>query len=247
MFYIESNGFAATTWLAKLLNTFDYLKCAHGSRNFELNTPLGSAADLSEDDFIKQLQGFATHSGQICGAIHGKYSPQFREKIIAQGGHYFLAVRHPITRIFSCHSWMQKQIEQQRLVNFQPAIAGCLAAIPTQQFDFADILFAAAVYHVVDFDYVYISHMIQQQAAFEILQMEHYTANEEYCQEIIRIVSDGRFTGCDHPLTSQQQLNVHNPDKLDIDSLSPNQQAVLESVLSKSEIKTIYNALGYQY
>jgi len=246
LFYIESNGFAATTWLAKTLNATGAIDCSHGSRNFEAREALGSASDLGEDALLAQLQAHERSSGKACGAIHGIFPPTFREKVLAHGGLYFLAVRHPVTRIFSCHGWMNNQLAEGRQLAFDAAIQYCIQTLGNQDFDFSDILFAAAILHIINFDYAYISHLIQQQSAFEIIQMEHYTSNGDYLREIIRRINPG-YSESGNPLASQQSINRHNRDDSNLSSLSPRQRRLLDNLLQNPELKKIYNALGYQY
>lgn len=245
-FYIESNGFAATTWLAKTLNATGLIDCSHGTRNFEAREALGSPSDLTEDALIDQLKHHSQSGDRVCGAVHGKLPPGFRERVLAQGGMYFLAVRHPVTRIFSCHGWMQDQLVQGRQLPFDNAVQYCLQALGSQDFDFSDILFAAAIQHIVNFDYAYISHLIQQQSAFEIIQMEHYTGNEEYLREIIRKIAPD-YSGDEIPLLSQQAMNRHNRNNQDLASLKPTHRRLLDHLLQNPELKKIYTALGYQY
>jgi hypothetical protein len=246
LFYIESNGFAATTWLAKTLNATGLIDCSHGSRNFESREALGSASDLGEDALLTQLLNHERTSGKVCGAIHGKFPPSFRERVLAEGGHYFLAVRHPVTRIFSCHGWMQNQVAEGKQLPFDAAIQYCLQTLNSQDFEFSDILFAAAILHIINFDYAYISHLIQQQSAFEIIQMEHYTGNEDYLRGIISKIAPD-YSGGETPLLSQQAMNRHNRDNQDLASLSPTHRRLLDHLLQNPELKKIYNALGYQY
>ena len=246
MFYIESNGFAATTWLAKTLNATGIIDCSHGSRNFEAREALGSASDLGEDALLAQLWSHERSGDKVCGAIHGIFPPEFRERILAQGGLYFLAVRHPVTRIFSCHGWMKNQIAGGRALPFDSAIQYCLQTLGNQDFGFRDILFAAAILHIINFDYAYISHLIQQQSAFEIIQMEHYTSDETYLREIIKRINPN-YSDSANPLLSEQAINRHNSDNADLSSLDATQRRLLDNLLQNPELKKIYNALGYQY
>lgn len=246
LFYIESNGFAATTWLAKTLNATGIIDCSHGTRNFEAREALGSASGLGEDALITQLLNHEISSGKVCGAMHAKFPPEFRERVLAQGGLYFLAVRHPVTRIFSCHGWMKNQLAGGKQLPFEGAVQYCLQTLDKQNFDFSDILFAAAIMHIINFDYAYISHLIRQQSAFEIIQMEHYTSDETYLREIIKKINPN-YSDEGTPLLSQQASNSHNRDDINLSSLTATQRRLLDNLLQSPELKKIYNALGYQY
>jgi len=252
MFYIESNGYAATSWLARSISSLSALKCFHGSRAIPEGLPLGSELDLNERDFIAKLSSIEHDGDGVCvGAIHAKFPIEINSVIKEFGGHYSIAIRNPVSRIVSCASWAKNKFEKKEFFTIDKESLALAYQYCSSPLTWDDILFSYAIFHVVSYDVWTYSNKDQFDAIF---QMERYTTEPEYFVAMIQEVTKNQITLNENEVDSifsNGPTNSHsgnaNKDIAEVFSeLTDNQKRMIQGLFAvNSHLKGVYAELGY--
>jgi hypothetical protein len=252
MFYIESNGFAATTFLADAITSLKGMHCFHGTRAIPEGLPLGSAKDLKVDAFAEKLDPFEQEKNVIAGAIHGKFDISLGPLVTQRSGHYVIALREPVARIRSAHNWAKGKFERGEPLPLDPKVSALAYQASGLNANLDDILFSYSLFHVCEHDN-WVNTNISEFS--KIYQMERYTQDPEYFSEMITYLSSGHCTPSERELNNiftGKKINSHAKVQEDDSaqqifmSLGKNQQVMLVNIFrSNPAFQQIYKVFGY--
>jgi hypothetical protein len=251
VFYIESNGFAATTFLAQALCAIDGMHCYHGTRAIPAGLPLGSSEDLTPELFVGKMLALEHEQQIVVGATHAKFDIVIAQYLTTHSAPFALAVRAPVARICSCHGWVRGKFERGENVPIPEHAVSLAYRSGGLDASFDDLLFAFSMLHVVKFDV----WAFQNLGTFsKVFRMEEYTQDQAYFSSMVSFLTVGRCSPTADELKaifSHEQVNSHTgqgngPDQQKYSLLTNRQQEMLVTVFRNNpSFKDVYQAFGY--
>ncbi|WP_101759935.1 hypothetical protein [Oceanicoccus sp. KOV_DT_Chl] len=210
MFYIESNGFSATTFLANALSSIAGMHSYHGTRSIPNAQALGSKDDLSAVAFVDKMLELEEQENKVIGAIHSKFNIDISQSLLQHSAPYAVAVRAPVSRIRSCHGWARGKFERGQFFQFSTNVLGLAYQIGGLEVSFDDLLFAFAALHIIEFDVGIHKNLSKFD---KVYQMERYTTDKNYFKEMAVYLSAGRCVPSEDELeaifSAENKVNSH--------------------------------------
>ena len=251
MFYIESNGFAATAFLAQALSNIEGMNCFHGTRAIPEGLPLGSPKDLEAGPFVEKIHELEQQQGIITGAIHGKFDMAISPCLAKYSAPYAVAVREPVARIRSAHSWAKGKFDRGEFFPISPKALAIAYQVGSVDARFDDVLFAFSLLHILEYD----SWVFNNRTAFSrVFQMEKYTVDKKYFAEMVVFLSEGKCNVKGEELEkifTGEKVNAHAGEEEVSASevylaMPENQQAMLMQIFRGNPVfKELYQFFGY--
>lgn len=252
MFYIESNGFSATTFISKAISSIEGMHCFHGTRALPSGLPLGSKEDLNPNAFVQKLAELEQSEGKTMGAIHAKFDPGISKLFEAKSAPYTLSVRAPIARIRSSHAWAQGKFERGEYMPLSPNVLGMAYGAAGLEASFDDVLFCFAILHILEYDAMTYKNI----ACFKkIFQMERYTSDPEYFSDMVSFLTNGKHrpsqAELDGIFSSEKKVNSHtgdanNNDQQAFEQLSELRKGIVTQIFRNNPyFKELYTAYDY--